>query len=332
MAHVRGYFARKKLLEVRKEFEGIFEDLQSDAEIMRWERNWFVIGRPLISTNRSISKDENDWRKLKSFSGNVNDGILKKEDKTGNKGSDAERISNDVFEGEFKNPRETRTNDDENVELSGFRMDDNIEIGKDDVLLPERTPISEKCDQGLNQNEEDFPHGGNPQSPGHPKDQVISSTERDPDRMRYLTEIERLEPSDDKQPHKCSDVSSQHFPFSSTPRLVSSDGQEIKNSGSRETSGIAAPMTRSQTQARHYLHDQALLSDSWMTDKSFDPVIGNDSTTLDPELPGDAEKLRELRDHVAMELLWTEQAIQSRKKVSYWYDLRTSCFTNLYQH
>jgi len=62
-----------------------------------------------------------------------------------------------------------------------------------------------------------------------------------------------------------------------------------------------------------------------------DPVIGNDSTTLDPELPGDAEKLRELRDHVAMELLWTEQAIQSRKKVSYWYDLRTFFFANLYQ-
>ena len=226
---------------------------------MRWERNWFVIGRPLISTNRSISKDENDRRKLNSFAGNDNDGILKEEDKTGNEGSDAERISNDVFEGEFKNPQE----------LSGFRMEDNIEIGKDDVLLLERTPISEKCDQGLSQNEEDFLHGGNPQSPGHLKDQVISSTERDQERMRYLTEIVRLEPSDDKQPHKCPDISSQHFPFSSTPRLVSSDGQEIKNSGSRETSGIAVPMTRTQTQARHYLHDQALLSDSWMTDKSF---------------------------------------------------------------
>lgn len=60
--------------------------------------------------------------------------------------------------------------------------------------------------------------------------------------------------------------------------------------------------------------------------------MGNDSTTLDPELPSDAEKLRELRDHVAMELLWTEQAIQSRKKVSYWYDLRTFFFANLYRH
>lgn len=236
---------------------------------MRWERNWFVIGRPLISTNSSIPKVANDRRKLKSFAGNVNDGILKKEDKTGNKGSDAERISNDVFDGELKNPRETRTNDDENVELTGFRMEGNIEIGKGDVLLLERTPISEKCDQGLSQSEEDSPHGGNPQSPGHPKDQVISLTERDPERIRYLTEIVRLEPSDDKQPHKCPDISSQHFPFSSTPRLVSSDGQEIKNSASRETSGIVVPMTRTQTQARHYLHDQALLSDSWMTDKSF---------------------------------------------------------------
>ena len=33
------------------------------------------------------------------------------------------------------------------------------------------------------------------------------------------------------------------------------------------------------------------------------------------ELPTDPVKLRELRDHVGMELLWTEQAIQSRKKV-----------------
>lgn len=60
--------------------------------------------------------------------------------------------------------------------------------------------------------------------------------------------------------------------------------------------------------------------------------MGNDTTTLDPELPSDAEKLRELRDHVAMELLWTEQAIQSRKKVSYWYDLTTFFFANLYRH
>lgn len=240
---------------------------------MRWERNWFAIGRPLISTNRSISKDENDRRKFKSFAGNDNDGIMKKGDKTGNEGSDAESISNDVFEREFINPQETRPNDDENVEFSGLRIEDNIEIVKDeDVVLPERIPISEKSDQGLSQNEKDFPHKGNSQSPGHPtdpKDQVISLTERDPERIRHLTEIVRLETSDDKQPQKCSDISSQHFPFSSTPRLISSDGQEMKNSGSEETSGIAEPMTRSQTHARHYLHDQALLSDSWMTDKSF---------------------------------------------------------------
>lgn len=237
---------------------------------MRWERNWFVIGRPLISTNRSISKVANDRRKLNSFAGNDNDGILKEEDKTGNEGSDAKRISSDVFEGEFLNPQETRPSDDENVELPGFGVEDNTEIGKDeDVLLPEKTPVSEKCDHGLSQNEKDFPHGGNLQSPGHTKDQVISLRERDPERIRHLTEMVHLETSDDKQPHKCSDVSSQHFPFSSTPRLVSSDGQEMKNSGSQETSGIAVPMTTSQTQARHYLHDQALLSDSWMTDKSF---------------------------------------------------------------
>lgn len=65
---------------------------------------------------------------------------------------------------------------------------------------------------------------------------------------------------------------------------------------------------------------------------SSDPVVGDDPTTFDPDLPSDPDKLHELRDHIAMELLWTEQAIQSRKKVSYWYDLRTLCLANLYQH
>lgn len=236
----------------------------------------------MISVNRGISKDEMDRRKLNSIAGNDNDGIIRKEDTTDDidEGSDTKRVSNGVFvEGEFINPQETRPVDDENVELSGSRMEDSIEIGKDeDILLsertliagPERSSISEKRDQGLRHNEEVFPLKGNPHLPGHPKDQVISSTERNPERIRYLTEVVHLETSDDKQPHKFSDISPQHFPLNSTPRLVSSDGQEmIEISGSEETSGIAVPMTRSQTHTRHHLHDKALLSDSWMTNKSF---------------------------------------------------------------
>lgn len=230
--------------------------------------------------NRGISKDEKDRRKLNGIAGNDNDGIITKEDTTGDEGSDAKLSSNAVFiEGEFINPQETRPVDDENVEFSGSRMEDSIEIGKDEGVLlsertliagPERTSISEKRDQGLRHNEEVFPLKGNPHLPGHPKDQVISSTEGNPERIRYLTEVVHLETSDDKQPHKCPDISPQHFPLNSTPRLVSSDGQEmIEISGSEETSGIAVPMTRSQTHAKRHLHDQALLSDSWMTNKSF---------------------------------------------------------------
>ena len=45
-----------------------------------------------------------------------------------------------------------------------------------------------------------------------------------------------------------------------------------------------------------------------------DPVE-DDKTTAFTDLPTDPVKLRELGDHIGMELLWTEQAIQSRKKV-----------------
>ena len=45
-----------------------------------------------------------------------------------------------------------------------------------------------------------------------------------------------------------------------------------------------------------------------------DPVE-DDKTTAFTDLPTDPVKLCELRDHIGMELLWTEQAIQSRKKV-----------------
>ena len=43
-----------------------------------------------------------------------------------------------------------------------------------------------------------------------------------------------------------------------------------------------------------------------------DTIPGEDSSK---GLPTDPVKLRELREHIGMELLWTEQAIQSRKKV-----------------
>ena len=49
---------------------------------------------------------------------------------------------------------------------------------------------------------------------------------------------------------------------------------------------------------------------------SLEPVVSEDSTTPDLDLPDDPDKLHELRDNVAMELLWTQQAIESRKKVS----------------
>jgi len=43
-----------------------------------------------------------------------------------------------------------------------------------------------------------------------------------------------------------------------------------------------------------------------------DTMLGEDSSKY---LPTDPVKLRELKEHIGMELLWTEQAIQSRKKV-----------------
>ena len=43
-----------------------------------------------------------------------------------------------------------------------------------------------------------------------------------------------------------------------------------------------------------------------------DTILGEDSSK---GLPSDPLKLYELREHIGMELLWTEQAIQSRKQV-----------------
>ena len=43
-----------------------------------------------------------------------------------------------------------------------------------------------------------------------------------------------------------------------------------------------------------------------------DAVVDDEPTK---SLPTDPVKLQQLRDHIGMELLWTEQAIQSRKKV-----------------
>lgn len=101
-----------------------------------------------------------------------------------------------------------------------------------------------------------------------------------------------------------------HFPLNSTINPGSQDEQEVRRP-------FRTPDSESDASFQAYvprtprLREQVLLSDTWLTDKSFE--TGPDKV-LSHDLPTDPAKLRQLKDHIGMELLWTEQAIQSRKK------------------
>ncbi|XP_068737392.1 IQ domain-containing protein C-like isoform X3 [Montipora capricornis] len=315
-AHVRGYFTRKKLLQVRKEFEEVLKDLERDAKVVQWKKN--CIGLPLVTSKTRFSNPENETTSL-SIPGDGEDEKTQKKDLEADEVfSDGKHFSRNIAEHGFTNPEnEGQPIENENVKFSRMhREQDDEEINVDkDCPLPATTLNFERCHvQDSHRNQLDFPQITiDYQREREPEDPVIPSKERNPENNRSLSKVMHLDKSGGKQFQTFPEFPSPDFPLSGTPRHTSSDEQKIKeNSGYDITSETDTPVTRNVP----HLQTQAILSESWMTDKSFEPVVSEDSTTPNLDLPDDPDKLHELRDNLAMELLWTQQAIESRKKVS----------------
>jgi len=303
---------RKKLLKVRKEFEEVFAELEKSAEFVRWKKEGF--GRPLISSDSKVLNDVIEKTKLASRE-NGNEatrsrGRIKEGFCNGELSSDA-----DQNEDGFSSDTEKYSLGNRNFNVAGLQRE-KVDEGRisdyEDPIL-ERTAISERYGEDLQQNHGFLADNGTNSLQGQKqKEEQTFPGKKSQQKLISLglsAEMRNCECGDDKCPHKLSNPPCSSFPLSSTLRDTSIDEQEIKETVGHDSKSETS--LQGYVYKRLHLRDQAILSDSWLTDGSFVPVETEETTT---ELPTDPVKLRELRDHVGMELLWTEQAIQSRKK------------------
>lgn len=298
-ALVRGFLVRRKLLEVRKEFEDVLNDLEKDTNFVCWKTT--TLGLPLISSDPKVLHS-------------VNKEKISKE-------NDDEVKEKDSVEDEFA------VKHSEELETMLHVITGHGKQGNGERSVVDEEPVLERPAPGASNSESYDNHSDllqiNQESGQEdsntfrhvlrPGEQAICSGERSSEQKRLLipnsNATTQCHCPDEGCPRRLPDVP---FPFNSTLKSVHGsgaergEGQSVGRESTSETS-----LHSSLRGGTPHLRDQARLSDTWLTDRSFDTVLGEDSSK---DLPTDHVKLCELREHIGMELLWTEQAIQSRKK------------------
>lgn len=250
-AQIRGFLVRKKLQEVRKEFEEVLQELESDVKFVCWKKKGLAI--PLVTSDPKLLKSTNDESNVVSRE-NDNE-ITRKEgwrscsnvDETG-----GHSLGNEIL-------NELHTDQVENQEI----------IDHEGTIL-ERTSRSARCDNDFRKNLEFLPENevvemesGSEKRP-HPAEKSL-------ERQENLGGHEEFEERGydfgaDRLPQERTLYSSSDIPLNGAINPLLSSNQEVKrkehNNGSK-----ASPMDLGQR--RSYLRDQALLSESWMSDRSF---------------------------------------------------------------
>ena len=271
-AHVRSFLARKKMLKVRKEYEEVFEELEKSAKFVLWKKEGF--GLPLISSRPKVLNDVNEKTKLASRENgderctSRSRGRIKKAFCNGELLSDA-----DVSQDGFSSDTEKYSLGNRNFNVAGLhreKVDEEIILDYEDPML-ERTAISERYDEDLQQNHGFLADNGTKSSEGQKqKEEKTFPEEKSQQKLtslRLTAEMTNCDCGDDKCPHKLSNPPCSSLPLSSTPRDTPIDEQEIK-----ETAGHDSKYDMSLQGSVHkrlHLRDQAILSDSWLTDRSF---------------------------------------------------------------
>ena len=258
---MRSFLARKKLLKVRKEFEEVFSELERDYKLVCWKRKGF--GLPLITSDPLMLNGASEETNLSTRQNG--DG-----QKTTNEGFDfrgGELLSNAAKDGANSDTEQySLVSGNLNHYTLRREQDDKERNADDEVPWPERPFNSERYDEDLLQNQGFLP-------------QAVQRQEQKGER-NFLREksSERLEPSDlttegtdgggdDKYAHKISEFSCSASPLSSTLKYTTSDECEMKRKAEHDnTSGTLLPQ---HMLGKLHLRDQALLSESWMTDRSF---------------------------------------------------------------
>lgn len=258
-AQIRGFLVRKKLQKVREEFEEVLQELERDVKFVCWKKKGLLM--PLVTSDPKLFKSTNDESNVVSRE-NDNEitrkqGLLKEGLRSCSK---VEETGGHSLENEML--KELHTDQVKKQEI----------IDNEGTIL-ERTsssPRSARCDDDFRKNLEFLPENevvemekGREQRP-HPAEKSLERRENLGDHEEF--EERRSDFGADRLPQERTLYSSSDFPLNGTMNPLLSSNQEVKKK-EHSNGSKASPMDLGQR--RSYLRDHALLSDSWMSDRSF---------------------------------------------------------------
>lgn len=261
-ALVRGFLVRRKLLEVRKEFEDVLSDLEKDENFACWKTT--TLGLPLISSDPKVLHSVN---KEKISRTKENDDEVKQkdsvEDEFAVKHSDELEKMLNTGHDEQGNGERSAGDEEPAVECPDSGASNSESYDNHSDLLK----INQESDQ---QNSNTFRHVP------RPGEQAICSEERSSGKRRLLIPNSNASTQCDCPnegcPHRVPDLP---FPLNSTLKSVHGSGaeREERQSIGRESTSETSLYSSLQGGTPH-LRDQARLSDTWLTDRSFGKQLG----------------------------------------------------------
>ncbi|XP_048590456.1 uncharacterized protein LOC116601121 [Nematostella vectensis] len=298
-ASVRGFLLRQQLKCVQREFESIVSEIEGPETHILWPV--YAIGLPVLVT---------DDRDLGSYLAS-------------GKYVRLSESADLILEDSLDNERTLIPDNDCNRLPSniGSTENSNTEIQLQRELFPEKGRTTPK--QSLQTDHEDLEQDTDVGDTSKTKDQRnMAPVPTTPKKISPISSPPSKSPSDNGEPCINRPVLS-HEDFGGKP--PNAVGNPIHLSGRHSSHSVSPVGSFSPAQGQfstpavsdnsepssaraHALKSHPLLTDSWMTDKSFDPAPDSDSSSQ--VITDDLQKTRE---QIAMELLWTQQAIQSRK-------------------
>ena len=245
---------RRKLLEVRKEFEDVLNDLEKNSNFVSWKTT--TLGLPSISSDPKVLHrvDKEKISRTKE-----NDDEVKQRDS----------LKDEFSVKEFETVLNTEHSEQSNGERSAV----------DEEPVQERPGSGASNSESFNShsdllqiNQESGQENSSTFRQVHSLgEQAICSREQASERKRLLIPksdtTAQCDCPDERCPHRVPDLP---FPLNSTLKSAPGSGperEEIQSVG-RESTSESSLQSYLQGRTPH-LRDQARLSDTWLTDRSF---------------------------------------------------------------
>ena len=261
---------RRKLLEVRKEFEDVLNDLEKGTNFACWKTT--TLGLPLISSDPKVFHSINEEKISRTEENDVEDKQKDSvEDEFAVKHSDELETMLNTGHGEKGNGERSAVEEQPVLERPASGASNSESYDNHSDLLQ----INQESGQ---ENSNTFRHVH------RPGEQANCSRERSSEKKRFLipnsNATTQCDCPDERCPHRVPDLP---FPLNSTLKRVHGSGaeREERQSVERESTSETSLHLSLQGGTPH-LRDQAQLTDTWLTDQSFGKPLRRSS----PEVVG----------------------------------------------